>query len=128
MRTPPPSPPVLQGPSTTSPRFEDARRNFLRSRRELTAAALNELAARVRTRHPEATTLVLACDDVEDGLYLAGVNDRAGRPVVPDTAALGERTVEQVLGNLRGPDLAALDGVRHDRSAMTFEVDLDALN
>lgn len=127
MRTPPTSVPELQGPTAASPRFEEARRDFQRARHELTAAALEELVTRVRIRHPEASRLVLVCDDIEDGLYLAEVDDAAGRRLDPDTATLGERTVEQVLGNLRGPDLAALDGVHHDPVEMTFAVEIDAL-
>lgn len=40
---------------------------------------------------------------------------------------MGERTVEQVLANLCGPDLAALDGVHPDPVEMTFVVEIDAL-
>jgi hypothetical protein len=93
----------------------------------LTAAALEELVCRVRIRHPEASRMMFICDDIEDGLYLAEVNDRAGAALSTDGPLLDERTTAQVLGNIRGPDLAAVGGVRHDPVAMTFEVEIDAL-
>ena len=127
MRNPPASPPDLQGPTTSTARFEAARRNFQRARHELTAAALEELVLRVGARHPDAARLVLVCDDVEDGLYLAEITDRTGHSLDTGGPLLADRTAAQLLGNLRGPDLAMLDGVNHDASTMTFEVVLDAL-
>ena len=127
MRNPPASPPDLQGPTTSTARFEAARRNFQRARHELTAAALEELVLRVRARHPDAARLVLVCDDVEDGLYLAEIIDRAGRSLDTGGPLLENRTEAQLLGNLRGPDLATLPGVVHDRGEMTFAVEVDAL-
>ena len=128
MRTSPASLPEAQGPTTTTARFEEARRSFLEARHELTAAALDELATRVRARHPEATRMLFICDDVDDDLYLAQITDDTGTPLDTDGPLLDGRTSAQVLGNLRGPDLATVDGVEHDPAAMTFEVELDALS
>jgi hypothetical protein len=128
MRTPSTSPPHTQGPTTTSPPFEEARRRFLAARHQLTCAALEELIVRVRTRHPEASGMLFICDDVEDGLYLAEVTDRTGMPLGAGGPLLDDRTTAQVLGNLCGTDLAAVHGVRHDPVAMTFEVEIDALD
>lgn len=125
MRNPPASPPDLQGPTTSTPRFEIARRNFQYARYELTAAALEELMLRVRTRHPDASRLLLVCDDVEDGLYLADITDRSGRSLDTSGPLLEDRTAAQLLGNLRGPDLASLPGVVHDRVEMTFAVEFN---
>lgn len=72
--------------------------------------------------------MLFICDDVEDGLYLAEVTDRTGMPLGAGGPLLGDRTTAQVLGNLCGTDLAAVDGVRHDPVAMTFEVEIDALD
>lgn len=113
-----------QGPTPTHPAFETARRAFLRARHELTIAALDELILRVRTRHPGAASLLLICDDVEDGLYLAEVTDPAGRQLGTASSLLGDRTCHQVVGNLYGPDLAVLAGVHHDPVALTFQVSL----
>jgi len=77
------APPDVQGPTTTHPGFEAARQISLRARRELTVAALQELILRVRTRHPGAVSVLLICDDVEDGLSLAEVTDHAGRRLGP---------------------------------------------
>ena len=118
------APADAQGPTTTHPAFEVARRAYLRARHELTIAALDELILRVRTRHPCAASLLLICDDVEDGLYLAEVNDRCGRRLGTAVPLLGDRTCHQVVGNLHGPDLAVLAGVRHDPVALTFQVSL----
>lgn len=128
MRISPASPPDLQGPTTSTPRFETARRNFQLARHELTTAALMELVLRVRTRHPDAARVLFVCDDVEDRLYLAEIADGAGRPLGTDGPLLDDRTAAQVLGNLRGPDLASLGGVTHDRTAMAFAVEIDTLD
>lgn len=128
MRISPASPPDLQGPTTSTPRFETARRNFQLARHELTTAALMELVLRVRTRHPDAARVLFVCDDVEDRLYLAEIADGAGRPLDTDGPLLDDRTTAQVLGNLRGPDLASLGGVTHDRTAMAFAVEIDTLD
>jgi hypothetical protein len=114
--------PDAQGPTTTHPSFEAARRGYLRALHELTIAALEELILRVRTRHPCAASLLLICDDVEDGLYLAEVCDHEGRRLGAGGPLLGDRTCHQVLDNLHGPDLAVLAGVHHDPVAMTFVV------
>lgn len=116
--------PDAQGPTPTHSGFEAARRAYLRARHELTVAALEELILRVRTRHPCAASLLLICDDVEDGLYLAEVSDHEGRRLGAAGALLGDRTCHQVLENLHGPDLAVLAGVHHDPVAMTFTVTL----
>ncbi|GAB2608459.1 hypothetical protein GCM10009696_12490 [Kocuria himachalensis] len=126
MRIPPASPPDLQGPTTSTPRFESARRNFQYARHELTAAALEELVLRVRIRHPDAARLVFFCDDVEDEISLAEITDGAGRSLGADGPLLDDRTAAQMLGNLHGPDLASLPGVEHDRLEMTFAVEIDA--
>lgn len=118
------APAGAQGPTTTHPGFEAARRAYLGARHELTIAALEELILRVRTRHPCAASLLLICDDVEDGLYLAEVTDRAGRRLGTAGPLLGDRTCHQVVGNLYGPDLAVLAGVHHDPVALTFQVSL----
>jgi hypothetical protein len=89
---------------------------------------LEELVVRVRTRHPEASRMLFICDDVEDGLYLAEVTDRAGASLSTGGPLLDERTTAQVLGNIGGSDLAAVGGVDHDPVAMTFEVEIDALS
>lgn len=122
MRNPATSAPEAQGPTATTPRFEDARRHYLAARHELTAAALDELILRVRTRHRDAAGMLLICDDVEDGLYLAEVTDEAGRRLHTGGSLLDDRTAAQVVANLHGPDLAVLAGVHHDGAAMTFEV------
>lgn len=127
MRISPASPPDLQGPTTSTPRFETARRNFQLARHELTTAALEELLLRVRIRHPDAARVLFVCDEVEDGLYLAEITDGAGRPLGTGGPLLADRTTAQVLGNLRGSDLAALDGVTYDRAAMAFAVEIDTL-
>ncbi|HST71840.1 MULTISPECIES: hypothetical protein [Kocuria] len=116
------TPPDTQGPTTTHPGFEAARQAYLRARRELTVAALQELILRVRTRYPGAASVLLICDDVEDGLYLAEITDSSGRSLRPDGPLLEARTCHQVLGNLHGPDLAGVSGVDHDPAAMTFQV------
>lgn len=126
MRTPPASSARLQGPTTSTARFETARRNFQRARYELTAAALADVVLRVRTRHPDAARLLFVCDDVEDGLYLAEITDRAGRPLDVTGALLDDRTTAQILGNIRGGDLASVPGVTHDRVAMSFALEIDA--
>jgi hypothetical protein len=118
------SPPELPGPTTATPRFEGARRAYLRARHELTVAALDELVLRVRTRHPSAAAMLLVYDDVEDGLYLAGVTDGSGRPLGLDGPLLDDRTSHQIMGNLNGPDLAVLAGVRHDPASLSYEVTL----
>ncbi|MEX5305749.1 hypothetical protein RF644_08310 [Kocuria sp. CPCC 205258] len=127
MRNPPASPPDLQGPTTSTARFEYARRNFQYARHELTAAALEELVLRARIRHPDAARLVFCCDDVEDGIYLAEVLDSDGRSLGAGGPLLDDRTAAQLLGNLRGLDLASLPGVVHDRVEMTFAMEIDAL-
>lgn len=127
MRNSPASPPDLQGPTTSTPRFETARRDFQLARLELTVAALMELVIRVRTRHPDAARVLFICDDVEDELYLAEITDACGRHLGTDGPLLGDRTAAQVLGNLRGPDLASLDGVVHDPVAMAFAVEIGML-
>lgn len=128
MRNSPASPPDLQGPTTSTPRFESARRNFQHARHELTAAALDELVLRVRTRHPDAARVVFFCDDVEDCFYLAEITDGAGRSLGTDGPLLDDRTSAQMLGNIRGCDLASLPGVTCDRISMTFAVEIDPLS
>ncbi|MFF0990486.1 hypothetical protein [Kocuria nitroreducens] len=128
MRNPPASSADLQGPTTSTARFETARRNFQRARLELTVAALEDLVLRVRTRHPEAAALLLICDDVEDALYLAEITDGAGNVLGSGGPLLDDRTTAQMLGNLCPPDLASLPGVTHDRVAMTFAVEIDAMD
>lgn len=114
--------PDAQGPTTTHPSFEEARRAYLRARHELTIAALEELILRVRTRHPAVVRMLFICDDVEDGLYLAEISDHDGRRLGTAGPLLEDRTCHQVLGNLHGPDLAVLEGIDHDPVAMTFMV------
>lgn len=124
MRNAPTSPPDLQGPTTSTPRFETARRNFQLARFELTAAALQELTVRVRIRFPQARELLMLCDDVEDGLYLAGITDGSGRALPTSGPLLDDRTTTQVIGNLRGSYLALLPGVVHDPVEQSFRVHL----
>jgi hypothetical protein len=116
------TPPDAQGSTTAHPSFEEARRACLRARHQLTIAALEELILRVRTRHPGAVRMLFVCDDVEDGLCLAGISDHHGRRLGTAGPLLEDRTGQQVLGNLHGPDLAVLAGVDHDPAAMTFTV------
>lgn len=124
MRNAPTSPPDLQGPTTSTPRFETARRNFQLARFELTCAALQELTIRVRTRYPQARELVLLCDDVEDGLYLADITDGSGRALPMSGPLLDDRSTAQMIGNLHGCYLAPLPGVVHDPVEQSFRVDL----
>ncbi|MEX5258031.1 hypothetical protein [Kocuria arenosa] len=114
--------PDAQGPTTTHPGFEAARQAYLRARHELTIAALEELSLRARTRHPEAASMMLICDDVEDGLYLAEISDSRGRRLGTAGPLLEDRTCHQILGNLHGPNPAGLAGVEHNPAAMTFTV------
>ncbi|MGX5359442.1 hypothetical protein [Kocuria sp. KH4] len=124
MRNTPTSPPDLQGPTTSTPRFETARRNFQLARFELTAAALDELTVRVRIRYPQARELLLLCDDVEDGLYLAGITDGTGTALTPSGPLLDDRATAQMIGNLRGAYLALLPGVVHEPAEQSFRVRL----
>ncbi|GEO94715.1 cupin domain-containing protein [Kocuria turfanensis] len=65
------------------------------------SSTVEELALRVRARHPQATRLPFIGDDVDDSRYPAEITDHSDRPLDTGGPPPDDRTATQMPGNLR---------------------------